>query len=146
MGFRNRETNCFLQYFFYSWSCFFFLLLFYFFKTLKLESSVAPPHSFVFCRLAELYTLWNPAWMIQKNTNNSNTENLLSAEGKCSSVLFFCYGLQGFSLFFYLWLKVLSVFLSLSSEWHPSLCTFTYAKNTSGPKVTWRLDSYCMYI
>lgn len=48
--------------------------------------------------------------------------------------------------FFYLWLKVLSVFLSLSSEWYSSLCTFTYAKNTSGPKVTWRLDIYCMYI
>lgn len=48
--------------------------------------------------------------------------------------------------FFSLWLKVLSVFLSLSSEWHSSLCTFTYAKNTSGPKVTWRLNSYCMYI
>lgn len=67
VGFRNKKkkqtNNCFLQYFFYS--CFFFLLLFYFFKTLKLESSVAP-HTASFFRLAELYTLWNPAWMIQK--------------------------------------------------------------------------------
>lgn len=61
---KKQTSNCFLQYFFF-YSCFFFLLLFYFFKTLKLESSVAP-HTASFFRLAELYTLWNPAWMIQK--------------------------------------------------------------------------------
>lgn len=79
----NKSNNCFLQYFFfYSCSCFFFFfLLFYFFKTLKLESSVAP-HTASFFRLAELYTLWNPAWMIQKNNSNtSNNENLLYVGG-----------------------------------------------------------------
>lgn len=64
MGFRNKNksNNHFLQHFFFnSCSCFFFLLLFYF-KTLKLESSVAPhTASASFLRLAELYTLWNPA-------------------------------------------------------------------------------------
>jgi len=61
MGFRNKKqtNNCFLQYFFF-YSCLFFLLLYYFFKTLKLESSVAPDTASFF-RLAELYTLWNPA-------------------------------------------------------------------------------------
>lgn len=65
-GTKNKQTsNCILQYFFFYSRVFFLFPSFFFFKTLKLESSVAP-HAASFLRLAKFYTLWNPAWMTQK--------------------------------------------------------------------------------
>ena len=153
-GFQKRKnkptSNCFLQYFFYSCSCFFFfLLLFYFFKTSKLESSVAP-HTASFFRLAELYTLWNPAWMIQKKNINSNNENLLYVGGSFpQSFLLWSVGF----LFLFLWFKkkkCLSVSLSLSLSHlfdiplsDSSLCTFIHTQ-IKWQKDTWRSESCCL--
>ena len=117
----KQTNNCFLQYFFF-YSCFFFLLLL-FFKTLKLESSVAP-HTASFFRLAELYTLWSPAWMIQKkNYNNSNNENLLYAGGNFTlSFLLWSLGFLSFlstNGFLFLFLSLLCMtFLSLYLHLH----------------------------
>lgn len=61
-GFRKKSSNWFLQYFFF-YSCVFFPPP-SLFETLKLESSAAA--ALLFFSLADLYTLWNPAWKIQK--------------------------------------------------------------------------------
>lgn len=116
---KKQSTNCFQQWFFYSCSCFFFfLLLFYFFKILKLESSVAP-HTASFFRLTELYTLWNPAWMIQKIIIIIATMRSKVCWGKFTSVLSVV--VHRDSLF---WIKTPFCFsLTLSSVYHPSLCT-----------------------
>lgn len=44
-------------------------------ETSKLESSVAPDTASFF-RLAELYTLWNPAWMIQKRKKTKRKKQM----------------------------------------------------------------------
>lgn len=134
----NKTSNCFLQYFFF-YSCFFFLLLFYFFKTLKLESSVAP-HTASFFRLAELYTLWNPAWMIQKIIIIA-TMRIYCMRGE----LYLVISVVVFRVSLFLVKMPFCFSFSLSSVWHSSLCTFIYTK-IKWQKAIERLDSCCIYI